>query len=76
MPGTSFEPSNVTIGVGGRVTFVFTALAHNVFFGGASAPANIPETTNASVERQFNTAGSYTITCTLHAGMTGNVTVQ
>jgi plastocyanin len=76
MPGTAFEPSVFRLARGGTVTFVFTEVAHDVQFGGGSAPANIPVTTNASISRQFNTAGNYTILCTLHAGMTGNITVQ
>jgi plastocyanin len=77
MPGTSFEPSNIRLLVGGTVTFVFTAVAHDVnFSGSAGAPAMIPVTTNATIQRLFPTAGTFTIVCTLHAGMTGVITVQ
>lgn len=77
MPSTEFVPNAVTIRVGGTVTFVFSDLVHNVLFGGgAGAPQNIGNTSNSSVVRTFNTVGAYTITCTLHAGMTGTITVQ
>jgi plastocyanin len=76
MPGTSFTPSAVTIKVNGTVSFVFSANPHNVQFGGTGAPANISETSNQTVDRTFNTAGSFTMVCTLHVGMTGTVTVQ
>lgn len=77
MPGSLFSPNAVTIGVGGTVSFVFGSTAHNVFFaGGAGAPSNIPETTNAVVQRSFPVAGQFNINCTLHAGMTGVITVQ
>lgn len=77
MPSTEFLPSTVTIAVNGTVTWVFTGLVHNVAFNvAAGAPANIPNTSNSSVERTFNTAGAFTINCTLHPGMTGVITVQ
>jgi plastocyanin len=76
MPGNSFTPSAVTIKVNGTVSFVFSANPHNVQFGGTGAPANIAETSNQTVDRTFNTAGSFTMVCTLHVGMTGTVTVQ
>lgn len=76
MPSTEFVPNAVTIRVGGSVTFIFTNLVHNVQFGGSGAPANIPDTSNSSIVRTFSTIGSYTIVCSLHAGMTGTITVQ
>ncbi len=77
MPGAAFSPNAVTIVTGGTVTFVFTALAHNVFFGGgAGRPADIAVTTNQVVQRTFPTAGQFNINCTLHPGMSGVITVQ
>lgn len=76
MPESSFEPNAVTIGVGGVVTFVFAAIAHDVRFGSGSGVSDIPVSTNTSITRTFNTKGAFTILCTLHAGMTGVVTVQ
>lgn len=76
MPDASFEPNAVTVAVGGVVTFVFTAIAHDVRFGSGSGVTDIPVTTNSTVTRTFNTKGTFSILCTLHAGMTGSVTVQ
>lgn len=77
MPGAAFSPSAVSIVVGGTVTFVFTALPHNVFFGGgAGRPADIPVTSNQVIQRTFTTAGQFNINCTLHPGMSGVITVQ
>ncbi|MEA3246769.1 MAG: plastocyanin/azurin family copper-binding protein [Gemmatimonadota bacterium] len=74
--GTVFDPSSVTISQGQSVTWVFAGITHNVLFGGTGAPANIPETSTGTVSRTFNTRGTFSMTCTLHAGMTGTITVQ
>ncbi len=77
MPGTAFEPNAVTIGVGGTVTWVFSAITHNVTFtSGPGAPDNIPNTSNQTVSRTFNTAGTYNFSCTIHYGMDGVITVR
>ena len=76
-PGFAFTPSQVDIALGGTVTYSFTGVTHNVNFDAATgAPANIANTSNANVSRQFNTAGSFGFQCTLHAGMTGMVVVH
>lgn len=73
----SFSPSNVDIARGGTVTWVFESLTHNVTFAGtAGAPNDIGNSTNVSVSRTFNTAGSFGYTCTLHGGMNGTVVVH
>ncbi|MEP6764971.1 MAG: plastocyanin/azurin family copper-binding protein, partial [Gemmatimonadaceae bacterium] len=73
----AFNAPTVSINVGGTVTWAFGAVTHNVTFGvGAGVPANIGNTTSASVSRTFTTAGSYPYSCTLHAGMSGTVIVQ
>jgi len=76
MPETVFVPSQVDILVNGRVDYVFTALAHDVIFSGTGAPQNIPVTTNATVSRTFNVRGTFSMVCTLHAGMNGTVIVH
>ncbi len=77
MPGAAFSPNAVSVVVGGTVTFVFTALPHNVFFGGgAGKPADIPITSNQVIQRTFTAAGQFNINCTLHPGMSGVITVQ
>jgi len=78
-PGESFSPANVTIGVGGTVTWQFTgSTRHNVTFNGTAPPGgNIPDTSaGGSVQRQFTAAGTYAYTCTRHSGMNGTVVVQ
>lgn len=73
----TFQPQVVGVARGGSVTWSFAALEHNVTFSaGGGAPANIPNTTNASVSRTFGTAGNFPYDCSLHAGMTGTVIVR
>ncbi|MGQ0538503.1 MAG: Ig-like domain-containing protein [Gemmatimonadaceae bacterium] len=74
---SQFNPNAVDIALGGAVTWVFQSLEHNVTFASAQgAPGNIGNTSNAQVSRTFNTAGTFTYDCTLHAGMTGRVMVH
>ena len=70
-----FTPATTTIAEGGVVTFSFGSIQHNVLFQSAGAPANIPVVASSSVERAFPTAGSFPYVCSLHAGMSGTVTV-
>lgn len=73
----SFSPASVDIQSGGTVTWSFGSIAHNVNFNAQTgAPAAIPTTSNASVARTFNTAGSFPYECTIHAGMTATVVVH
>lgn len=77
MPDVVFVPNHVDIARGGTIHFVFASVTHDVRFNGAAgAPADILATTNQTVDRTFNTAGSYAIVCTLHANMTGTVIVH
>lgn len=72
-----FSPAQVNLTVGGTVTWQFGSVEHNVGFGGTSgAPANIGNTSNASVSRTFTTAGTFGYVCSLHSGMSGTVIVQ
>ncbi|HYW09106.1 MAG TPA: plastocyanin/azurin family copper-binding protein [Longimicrobium sp.] len=72
-----FSPAEVSVTVGGSVTWSFGARPHNVIFASRSgAPANIGVTNNSQVSRTFSTAGTFPYDCTLHAGMTGTVRVQ
>ncbi|HLM66125.1 MAG TPA: Ig-like domain-containing protein [Longimicrobium sp.] len=78
-PGTTFSPANVTIATGGSVTWQFTgSTRHNVTFSGtAPTGGNIPDTdAGGSASRTFGAAGTYSYTCTRHAGMNGTVVVQ
>jgi plastocyanin len=78
-PSEKFTPGQVTLSVGGTVTFAFGSLAHNVFFdnGPAGAPDNITApSSNKSVTLTFNTKGTYAYNCHLHPGMRGTVVVE
>jgi plastocyanin len=73
----TFTPIDLTVAIGGTVTWTFGARPHNVIFNTvAGAPTNVATTTNASVSRTFPTAGTFPYLCNLHAGMTGTVTVR
>ncbi|MBA4070378.1 MAG: hypothetical protein C0497_00850 [Gemmatimonas sp.] len=76
MPGTSFRPNRIDIAQGGVLRFVFSALPHDVRFSGASAPADIAVTSNATVTRTFPAKGTYSFLCSLHANMSGTVVVH
>lgn len=71
-----FQPAVVAIARTGSVTWSFGAVQHNVNFSGSGAPANIPNSTNTTASRQFNTAGNFAYDCNLHAGMVGTVIVR
>ena len=75
----TFTPSNITIGVGGTVTFAFGDVAHNVFFDNSPAGAPDPiagSNSNMSQSRTFNTAGTFEFDCHMHPGMKGTVLVS
>jgi plastocyanin len=74
-PGTSFDPAVVDILAGGTVTWNIAG-GHNVTFGTAGSPSNIPTCTTCSESRSFPTAGTFVYSCTLHAGMNGSVVVH
>lgn len=73
----TFTPDFVAVARTGTVTWSFGSRLHNVTFqGAASAPSNIPNSVNTTVDRTFNTAGTFSYRCTLHANMSGTVLVQ
>ena len=76
MQGMIFNPSTLTVPVGTTVKWTNKAsVTHNVtsatavFSSGAMG-------NGATFSFQFNTAGTYPYTCTLHPGMAGTVIVQ
>jgi len=78
-PAEKFTPGQVTLTVGGTVTFAFGSLAHNVFFDNApaGAPPNITApSSNKSVTLTFDTPGTYVYNCHIHPGMRGTVVVE
>ena len=74
MAGRAFGPSQVTILVGGQVTWQnndkesHTATAAGAFDSGVMAPG-------ATFSRTFPTAGAFPFLCLIHPSMTGTVTV-
>ena len=73
--GNVFNPTSVTVAVGGSVNYAF-ASNHNVLFTATSgAPTDIPVTASGTVNRVFGTIGTFNYTCSLHAGMNGSVIV-
>ena len=72
----AFTPSSVTVKPGGKVEFEFGSVAHTVVFSAVSgAPAEIPASSNVTVERTFASAGTFAYHCTIHPGMAGTVVV-
>jgi trimeric autotransporter adhesin len=72
----SFTPASVDIASNGTVNWNFASTTHNVTFGSAGAPANIPNSSSTTVSRTFAVAGTFTYQCTIHAGMTAQVIVH
>ena len=82
MLATTFNPSDVTINRGVTVRWVNDqAIAHNITpsnpqQAGVWTAQNIPATAGASFSFTLNTAGVFNYSCTIHAGMTGRITVN
>lgn len=71
-----FSPSSITVATGTDVTWQWQgALVHNVTFG-VGGPSDIPDRASGSVQRTFNTSGTFNYVCTNHPGMNGSVTVN
>jgi plastocyanin len=77
----SFSPTSVVMQSGGTVTWTWSpgAFNHNVTYTGGPTPRpqdsarslNSPATFSSTI----SVVGTYTYTCTNHAGMSGTVTV-
>ena len=74
----SFTPSTITVPLHTTVTWSWGGVnTHNVTFTPATGvPLDIPNRTSGTVDRTFDTAGTFQFRCTNHAGMTGSVTVN
>ena len=71
----AFDPNAVTIPAGDTIYYTFQSVQHNVVFDTQGNPGDVPNTANATVKRKFPTAGTFNYHCSIHASMTGTVTV-
>ena len=82
LQSSSFSPASVAIVRGGRVTWTnATPIAHTITPSNPVQPGvwtaqNVPTQTGFTFSHTFNTAGTYNYVCTIHAGMTGTVSVE
>ena len=75
MENTSFVPQTAEVRVGGTVRWTNNdAVQHNATGANFATPNLNAGQQSAAVT--FNTAGSFNYSCTLHAGMTGTITVR
>jgi plastocyanin len=74
--GLVLDPISITVAKGTAVSFVYQDTTHNLYFTGANPPAEIPPTSNATVQRTFANAGQFGVYCRIHPYMSGVITVQ
>jgi plastocyanin len=74
--GLAFNPNSLTVSKGTTVTFTFGSVTHSVAFNAGSGVADIPDSYSTSVDRTFNTTGTFAFHCNIHSYMTGQITVQ
>jgi plastocyanin len=74
LQNTAFNPSDITVAVGGTVTFTNNdSVAHIIAGDGWTSPSLAA---GATFSHTFASAGSFPIHCTIHPSMTANVTVK
>jgi plastocyanin len=71
-----FSPSSIQVATGSTVTWTWAsgASTHNVTFNDGVNSGD--RSANASYTRTFNSAGTFSYVCTIHAGMQGTVLVK
>lgn len=75
--GDAFTPDRADIAAGGTVTFTWAAGPHNVTWtSGPTTPANSGDKSSGTFAVTLQQAGTYDFHCTIHAGMTGSITVH
>jgi len=78
MRAATFSPTTLTVVKGTNVSFQNnSSVEHNVVFDSQTAQVtDIGDITSGTVVRTFNVSGTFAFHCTIHAGMTGSITVQ
>ena len=75
--GSSFSPSTLTIEVGDTVLWTNRDGIQHTVTSNTGTELDSPLLSNDQTDQHiFNAAGSFGYHCTVHAGMTGTVTVQ
>ena len=71
----SFTPRCTTVGTNTTVTWTWESggTEHNVTFGSGTSSGNQG---SGTFQRAFPTAGTFAYSCSLHAGMNGEIRVQ
>lgn len=73
----AFSPANIQVNGGAAVTFTNNdGIAHNVTFSSAAIGATPNFSTGTQTLTMPTAPGSYAFHCTIHAVMTGSVTVK
>ena len=73
----TFNPENIVVPPSAVVTFTNNdRIAHNVIFANQNIPAIGDWTSGSRTATMPATPGTYSYTCTIHAGMSGTVKVQ
>jgi plastocyanin len=73
----AFNPRDITVSPSAVVTFTNNdRLAHNVIFANQNIASITDWTSGDRTTTMPATAGTYSYTCTIHAGMSGTVKVQ
>ncbi len=77
LQNSAFSPSSIQVSAGAVVTFTNSdAIAHNVTFSNATIGGTGDFGTGAKTLTMPAAAGTYDYRCTIHAAMTGTVTVK
>ena len=74
----AFSPATADVGTGAVVTWTWAqgAVEHNVNFTGPAGITAIGNRSTGSESRTFSVAGTYDFSCSIHAGMSGSLTVH
>lgn len=77
MQSSAFTPPDIVVSPGAVVTFTNNdGINHNVTFSSTSIQSTATFNSGSRTVTMPTAAGTYSYTCTLHAGMNGTVKVQ